>query len=81
MSLDRDSLLKYLETSAGVPVADIEDETLLFSNGILDSFSMMDLIMFIENEGGFRIQPDEVTFENLDSIERILRFSDAKLEA
>jgi acyl carrier protein len=33
--------------------------------------------MFIEQEGGIKIEPMEVNLENLDSIERILRFVDS----
>lgn len=77
MALNRESLLNYFEEQMGLDTSDIEDDTLLFSSSILDSFSLVDLMMFIEQEGGIKIEPMEVNLENLDSIERILRFVDS----
>ena len=39
---------------------------------------MVSLIVFIERSCGIRIKPTEVTMDNLDSIERILRLADRK---
>ena len=33
---------------------------------------------FIEKEGGVRLNPTDVSLDNLDSIERILRFVEAR---
>jgi acyl carrier protein len=78
MALTREGLLNYFETRMGVNSADIQDETPLFSSNILDSFSMVDLIMFIEQESGTRVEPWEVTLDNLDSMKQILGFVDSK---
>ena len=72
MALDRDHLCRYLHKKQGLDLADFEDTTLLFSSGIIDSFSMVDLIMFIEDTTGLRVHPADVTLDNFDSIERIL---------
>jgi hypothetical protein len=34
--------------------------------------------MFIENTGGLRVHPADVTLDNFDSIERILAFVEAR---
>ena len=74
MALNRESLLNYFEEQMGLDTSDIEDDTLLFSSSVLDSFSLVDLMIFIEQEASIKIEPAEVTLDNLDSIERILRF-------
>ena len=50
----------------------------LFSSGIVDSFTPITLMTFLESQCGFRIGPMEVTLDNFDSIERILRFAERK---
>jgi acyl carrier protein len=78
MALDRENLRRYLHEKQGLQLEDFEDATLLFSSGLIDSFSMVDLIMFIENTAGLRVHPADVTLDNLDSIERILAFIAAR---
>ena len=76
MALSRESLIKYLETKQGVDPAQIEsDDTELFSSGILDSFSMVDLILFLETEGKFRMNAGDVNLDNLDTLGRILAYA------
>jgi acyl carrier protein len=77
MTLDRESLRRYLHEKQGLEPEDFEDDTLLFSSGLIDSFSMVDLIMFIEDAAGFRVHPVDVTLDNFDSIDRILAFVQA----
>jgi len=59
----------------------LQDDTPIFSQGLLDSFSMIELISHLEAEAGIRVRPMEVTLENLDSIEKILRFVARKQSA
>jgi Acyl carrier protein len=78
MALDRENLRRYLHEKQGLELEDFEDDTLLFSSGLIDSFSMVDLIMFIEDTGGLRVHPADVTLDNFDSIDRILAFVEAR---
>jgi acyl carrier protein len=78
MALDRKSLRRFLQERQGLEPEDFEDDTLLFSSGLIDSFSMVDLIMFIEEAAGFRVHPADVTLNNFDSIDRILAFVEAR---
>jgi acyl carrier protein len=57
----------------------IENDTLLFSSSLLDSFTMVSLIMFIEDEAGIAIPPEDITLDNLDSISTILGYCEQKL--
>jgi acyl carrier protein len=74
MPLTREQLLKHLEQKLGVDTRDVDEQTSLFSSGLVDSFSLVDLILFIEQSAGIRMQTLDVSIDNLDSIERILRY-------
>jgi acyl carrier protein len=76
MSLTRDSLLNYLE-QLGVEADSLTEDTHLFSDGVLDSFTMVDLIAFIEKEAEVKMKPGDVRLDNLDSVDRILSYADA----
>lgn len=71
----RTSLRRALVTRFGVKVA-LTDDTGLFSGGLIDSLSVMDLVGFVEETIGCVIPPAEITFEHFDSIESIVRFAD-----
>ena len=74
MQFLRKNLLTYLKERMGLQVESIDDSTPLFSSGLLDSFSLMELIMFVESEAGVLMNPADVSFENLDSVDRIVRY-------
>ena len=57
---------------------DLNDDTALFSSGILDSFHLIDLVGFIETEADIRIGPFDMSLDNLDSIEKIVEFVNRK---
>jgi acyl carrier protein len=75
MAITTDVLMRFLEEELAVDAEEIEPDTLLFSTGVVDSFSLVSLITFVENEGGFRVSPGDVTLENFDSVERIVAFA------
>ena len=72
--ISRETLVEFIAVRLGVD-GDLDDEELLFSSGLIDSFSLVELIIFIEGEIGSRIKAMEVSLENLDSISRILAFA------
>jgi acyl carrier protein len=71
VSLSVDTLIDYLKTDLAIEIGDLNPDTPLFSSGIIDSFALVSLMMFVESEGGIRIPPSDVTLTNLDSISRI----------
>jgi acyl carrier protein len=74
MPVSRDTLRTFLATDLGVDVSKVEDDTLLFSSGTIDSFSLVTLISFLEEQGEFQVDATDVNLDNLDSIERILAY-------
>ena len=59
---------EYVEEGSGV---EIGDETPLISGGIVDSFSMVSLKLFLENEYKIKIPDADASAEAFDSVNRI----------
>jgi acyl carrier protein len=70
----RTALRNALVSRFGVKKALLTDQTELFSAGLIDSLSVMDLVSVVENLTGSCIAPTEITLENFDSIDRIVRY-------
>ena len=73
MSLTDTMLLGYLKTMVG-------DEPLdggspLFSTGMLDSMLMVNLIAFVEESAQIQVRGEDVTLENFDTADSIVRFA------
>lgn len=79
MSICREDVLAFLEEHTDLDISEIENDTLLFSSRMVDSFAMVELIQVIETKGNFRMRPTEVHLDNLDSIARILSFSEKRI--
>lgn len=75
MALTHGKLIAYLKDTLSIGDADSESE--LFSSGVLDSVSMVNLLAFIEETTGMAIHAEDVTLENFDTPARILRFAEA----
>jgi len=78
MAVTRDALVGYLRDECRLDTSGLVDETKLFSTNLLDSFTMVDLIMFLEKAAGIRIGATEVSMDNLDSVGSILAFCERK---
>jgi acyl carrier protein len=68
----------YLFGQAATPLS---DETSFLENGIIDSTGLLELIAFLEVKYGIRLEDQEITPDNLDSIGRLTRFLRQKLAA
>lgn len=68
----------FLEDELAVDVDSLDIDSPLFSSGIVDSFALVALMTFLEDEGDIRVSPSEVNLDNMDSISRILRYLESK---
>ena len=75
MPVTAEEITRFLDDELAIDVDGIDTQSLLFSTGIIDSFSLVSLITFLEKKCGFRMSPGDVNLDNLDSIERILTYS------
>jgi acyl carrier protein len=72
--ITQQSLLTFFHEQLAISTDDIGEDTLLFSNGIIDSFALISLMSYLEKEGGFRMRPTDVNLDNLDSVSRIVKY-------
>jgi acyl carrier protein len=72
--LSFEKMKDYIVNELGAQDPSLVASTLLFSTGLIDSFALVSLMMFIENETGVLIAPTDVNLENFDSIARILEY-------
>ena len=54
--------------------AALEDEASLLDRGIIDSTGVLEVIFFIEDTFGIKVEDNEMLPDNLDSIARITSF-------
>lgn len=57
----------------------IENDTLIFETGLLDSMGLLFLIEFIKEEFKVETQDEELVVENFESINSIVAFVESKL--
>ena len=75
MTLNQTTLGSFFQDIVGLN--DIKPDTPLFSSGLLDSVSMVNLLAFFEQASGLVVRAEDVTLENFDTPDRILRFAEA----
>ena len=71
-----DELTRFIidEFAAEVGVKEIRPDDSLIGNGILDSLSLLQLIVFIEERYGIKVEDEEVTPNNFQNINHIVTF-------
>jgi len=64
-----------------------DDQSELNSNdsfldrGIIDSTGILEVLFFLEDEFGVKVEDDEIVPENLDSVNNIVKFISMKLSS
>lgn len=59
----------------------ISDNSSFLEEGIIDSVGVLELVAFIEETYGFRVEDEELVPENLDSVNKLVNFVNTKLAA
>lgn len=69
----RDQIREFVRESLAEPkgIASFTDTELLTENGVVDSLGIFRLVAFLEETFGVRISDEEITSQNLSSIEQI----------
>ena len=75
--MDKQGIRDYLQTRAGNDVAFGDGDSLLAAQ-ILDSLAMAQLIVFLESTYHVEFDTEELTPDNLDSIDAIAAFLERK---
>lgn len=70
MSAARDTIRKIVETRLGKKVA-LRDDTPLVSGGLIDSMSIVDLILDLQSAFAMEIPVSEVQPDDFDTVDKI----------
>ena len=81
MSLTPEKILNHLKDKVGLDISSIKPDTALFTSNLLDSFSLVELILFVEEEMNTKIDPEDVRIENFDTVEQIMQFAASRKAA
>jgi acyl carrier protein len=60
--------------------AALNSDDSFLDKGIIDSTGILELIFYIEEEFGVKVEDDEMVPENLDSVNNVIRFLNAKIK-
>ncbi len=69
----QNELLDYLENEAGIDQS-VETSDSLVESGLIDSFDIVALSVWLGSQYEIKISPLEVNLDNFDSIEKISSF-------
>lgn len=58
--------------------SELDSNDSFLEKGIIDSTGILEVIEFIEEEFEIKVEDDEMTPENLDSVNKIIRFIEKK---
>ncbi len=64
-----------------VNIKEITTDLDLFASGRVNSLFAMQLVLFVEKEFGFKVENEDLDYENFKSIDAILGFIQRKLAA
>jgi acyl carrier protein len=80
---DADTILEFIRDEAVdlPPGTQIDADTSLFRDQLLDSMTLTSLITFLEDEFSIKIGAMDIVFENLDTVHHMLAFIERKKAA
>ena len=64
-----------------LPENALTDKDPLLENGIIDSTGILEIVSFLETAYGFTVDDEDLTPDNLDSIDKITAFVERKIAA
>ena len=62
-------------------IEELDGDPQLFSTGILDSASLLEVVNFVESTYGIRVKANELTLQNFDHVSSMLSFIEKKRES
>lgn len=72
-------ITRFMDDDLGIDGGELKLDEPLFSSGIIDSFSLVSLLTFLESAHKIRINPTEVNLDNFDSLEKMHKYVESKL--
>jgi len=78
---DADVILEFIRDELLEDDVDIDEDTSLFRDQLLDSMNLTSLIVFLEQTFAIKIKAMDIVFENLDTVRHMLAFIERKRAA
>lgn len=75
--IDKNTIREFLKTLVGKDIK-IEDDDSLLASQLIDSLNVAELVMFLENTYKVTFDNDDMTPDNLDTINAISGFLERK---
>lgn len=69
-------LRAFITENFFVEDSDLRGEVSLTRSGIIDSTGVMEILLFLEKQFGIQVPDEEITPENLDTLDNLVRYVD-----
>lgn len=74
MSISAEDITRFLSETFDLDGDSLDSDVPLFSSGLLDSTSMVELVVFLETRTGVEVDAEDLTLENFDTVDSVLAF-------
>jgi len=64
----KSKIREFLNKELGVQIDAVSDDDLLFTSGLIDSFSLIEMLAFMESEFNRKIDITDLNIDELDTI-------------
>jgi len=71
---DAETILQFIRDEADLEEDEVDADTSLFREQLLDSMNLTSLIAFLEETFAIRVKPMDIVFENLDTVGHMVAF-------
>ena len=71
---DAETILEFIRDEADLEPDEVDADTSLFRDQLLDSMNLTALIAFLEETFAIRVKPMDIVFENLDTVNHQLAY-------
>ena len=75
----KEDILNYIKESTKGNTDSITEETDLFKEGILDSFGIIALLVYLQENYNVTFSPDDLLYENYQTVEKIVKWVEEQL--
>jgi D-alanine--poly(phosphoribitol) ligase subunit 2 len=72
------SQVRKLAKALGSPVRDVGDDEALPGSGLLDSASILELILWVESEFDMEIEQEDLSMDNFGTIRKMAEYIEAR---
>ncbi len=78
---DAETILEFIRDEADLDEDEVDVDTSLFRDQLLDSMNLTALIAFLEETFSIRVKPMDIVYENLDTVNHMLAYVASKQAA